>query len=55
MHFSVTLDDSGADGGGKVRVKRKYQETQFRDVGLDVLEQADGQESRNPRDVGLEV
>lgn len=36
-------------------VKRKYREMQFRDMGLDVPEQADGPESMNQGEVGLEV
>lgn len=50
-----TLDDSGADGGGKVPVRRNYQEIQLRDVGLDVLEQVDGQESKNHGILALKI
>ena len=45
---------SGAGGGGKTPAKRKYQGLQLGDVGLDVLEQAGRQESRNHGDAGLE-
>lgn len=35
-------------------MRRNYQEMQLRDVGLDVLEQVDRQESKNHGDTGLE-